>query len=457
MRYQHQQSTIDFLHKHEGKAFIASDAGTGKTPTVLWWFSEAKVKGTAKRMLVLCPKSIVEPAWLADARKFVPHLRVTAAGKGSSARKNEQASDPYIDMFITNHDAISHMDPKVLLSFDTICIDESTVFKGNSSARTKQLHNYVKKGAWKNRIAMSGTPMPQSILDLWGQLYFVRPDLVPIFTQWRFDTTIPRLMRISKQTITTYEERPGVRDTIVAAYSSTIIRYAKDDCLDLPPQTMRTLTIELSPALRKHYDEMAKHALLELETGAVAAQHAGVLAQKLLQVASGFAYGSTDDNEPVSIPLSDERYDLIGELVEERAHSLVAFSFKAQREYLIKELNARKIKFAVLDGDTKDKTPIVEAYQRGEYQTLLCNPQSVAHGLTLTRGDTIIWAGATSNLEFFVQFNARIDRVSQTKHNEVIMIEANHTYEQKLYAKLLGKHASQLDLLDLLKEEYNAA
>jgi SNF2 family DNA or RNA helicase len=404
-------------------------------------------------MLVLCPKSIVEPAWLADARKFVPHLRAVA-GTGPSKKKDEQALQPWVDIFITNHDSISHMSAKALLSFDTICIDESTAFKGNTSARTKQLHNYVKTGKWRNRIGMSGTPMPQSILDLWGQLYFVNPDDTPIFTTWRHETTVPRLIRVGKQTITTYDEKPRIRDAITAMYSSTIIRYAKEDCLDLPPQTMRTMTIQLSPALRKLYDQIEKEAVLELETGDVTAVHAGALAQKLLQVASGFAYGTdTDGKGHLAHKFSEERYELIGELVSERQHSLVAFTFKAQRDFLIKEMDARKIKYAVLDGDTKDKTPIVEAYQRGEYQTLLCNPQSVAHGLTLTRGDTIIWAGATANLEHFAQFNARIDRVGQTKHNEVILIEADKTYEQSLYKKLLGKHVSQLDLLDMLKEK----
>ena len=97
---------------------------------------------------------------------------------------------------------------------------------------------------------------------------------------------------------------------------------------------------------------------------------------------------------------------------------------------------------------------IVEAYQNGRYQVLLAHPQSTAHGLTLTRGTTTIWASPTLNLEFWLQGNRRIYRAGQTQKTETIVIVAKDTIEEQAVVKLMAKNAKQMSVLDFLQESF---
>jgi SNF2 family DNA or RNA helicase len=295
-------------------------------------------------------------------------------------------------------------------------------------------------------LPMTGTPMPLSILDMWVPLRLARPDKAPkLFSKFRLETCVP----VSTYFGTEWVERAGIREALVTLYADTIIRYAKEDCLDLPQQSMHTKTLELSPALRKAYNKFETDCLLELDSGVVSAPHAGAMAIKLAQLASGFLYGEGEHHK-----VSPERYELAAEIVEERKHSLIAFMYTAQRDYMKELLDKAGVSYEVLDGSTPAArfSEIVDEFQRGMYKTLLCQPQSVAHGVTLTRADTIVWLSPPRSLEHFVQFCARIDRIGQKQANEVIMLQAKNTYEVKAYKRLMSKNASQLDLLSLLKE-----
>jgi SNF2 family DNA or RNA helicase len=442
--YDHQKDTIGFILKNKGRVFITSDPGTGKTASVLVAIEKMIEEGYVKRVLVLAPKAIVEAAWGEDALTFTPKLRVKAVIGGTN-KKREVMEDKRYHIVATNHDTVRYIPEKVLAAnFDAIVVDESTRFKNPTSIGTKALLKLSKQV--KFVLPMTGTPMPLSILDMWVPLRLARPEkITPLFSAFRLETCIP----VSKQWGMDWIERHGIREALVTLYSDTIIRYAKEDCVDLPPQAMHTKTLELSPSLRKAYDKFETDCLMEFDEGAVTAPHAGAMAMKLSQLASGFLYG---DGEQYKV--SPERYELATEIVEERRHSLVAFMYSAQRDFMKELLDKEGIRYEVLDGSTPASrfSEIVDEFQRGMYQTLLCQPQSVAHGVTLTKADTIIWLSPPRSLEHFVQFCARIDRIGQKQANEVIMLQAKGTYEVKAYKRLMSKNASQLDLLSLLKE-----
>jgi SNF2 family DNA or RNA helicase len=442
--YDHQKDTSGFLLKTDGHAFITSDPGTGKTASVLVALEKMIADGYISRVLVLAPKAIVEAAWGEDAITFTPKLKVKAV-IGSTNKKMEVITDKRYQIVATNHDTVRFVPEKVLsANFDAIVVDESTRFKNPTAVGTKVLLRLAK--TMKFVLPMTGTPMPLSILDMWVPLRLARPDkMTPLFSKFRLETCTP----VSKQWGMEWVERQGIREALVTLYSDTIIRYAKEDCVDLPPQSMHTKTVELSTALRKAYDKFETDCLLEFDSGDVSAPHAGAMAMKLSQLASGFLYGEGEHHK-----VSPERYELATEIVAERKHSLVAFMYTAQRDFMKELLDKEGIKYEVLDGSTPASrfSEIVDEFQRGMYQTLLCQPQSVAHGVTLTKADTIIWLSPPRSLEHFVQFCARIDRIGQKQANEVIMLQAKGTYEVKAYKRLMDKNVSQLDLLSLLKE-----
>jgi SNF2 family DNA or RNA helicase len=197
---------------------------------------------------------------------------------------------------------------------------------------------------------------------------------------------------------------------------------------------------------------MEQDLIMALEEGkVVSAVHAASLRTKLLQIASGAVY-NTDGEGAYSI-VDTTRYELIGELVEGREHSVVFFNWKHQRDLLCKEFEARHLSFALIDGSVqqRERDRIVKDYQDGKYRTILLHPRTGAHGLTLTRGDTTIFASPLYEADLLAQGIKRIHRGVQDKVTNTILVEAKGTVEAKVYARLDDKTARMEDLLDLMK------
>lgn len=170
---------------------------------------------------------------------------------------------------------------------------------------------------------------------------------------------------------------------------------------------------------------------------------------------SGATYSGTTGEEYVSI--ANERYELIADLIEQRANCVVFFNWKHQRDGLTKEFESRGITYTVIDGTTPPlaRKTAVDHFQAGFYKVLLAHPQSAAHGLTLTKGTSTIWASPTYNLEHFIQGNKRIYRAGQTEKTETVVVIAPGTIEEHIFNVLQTKDARQTSMLDLLKDLFS--
>ena len=180
----------------------------------------------------------------------------------------------------------------------------------------------------------------------------------------------------------------------------------------------------------------------------VTALNGAVLYSKLLQIASGAAYADPSNDESEYAILDRDRYELIGDFIEAREHSVCFFSWRHQRDLLIEMAKKREIKFEVIDGSVsqRERTRIIAEYQAGKYQTLFAN-STIAHGVTLTRGKRTIFASPTPNLEHFLQSYKRIYRVSQTEKTETVMVLATGTIDEYVWEQCQKKDARQSDLL----------
>ena len=237
---------------------------------------------------------------------------------------------------------------------------------------------------------------------------------------------------------------------VAAAIKDINIRYELEDCLDMPKQSYHTIKTQLSNAMMQAYKELAEDNVLWTGKATINAVHAGVLTKKLLQLCTGAVYD--EDNNVVGF--HEERYNLVMDLVEQRSHSLVAFNWTHERDYLIQQAEKRKIKYAVIDGSVsaKIRKDVVDRMQAGQLQVVFAHPQSAGHGLTLTTATSVIWCSPTYNAEHYQQFNRRIYRAGQTKRTEVIHIAADNTWETDVYKKLNGKLGRMENLLSILNE-----
>ena len=339
--------------------------------------------------------------------------------------------------------------PHYLDGFSTIVIDEFTAFKNQQAQRSKNIRKLISR--FTNRIAMSGTPNSNTILDLWHPALLVDDGERLGERYWAFRNQVctPRFNGFANEWV----DKPGIEEAVAEKLSDITIRYALEDCIDLPENIVRTVRTKLSTGVQTMYDLFVKESVLYTKSGTINAVHAGARVKKLLQLVSGGVY---DEDGNVQY-LHQERYDIVMQLVSTRAHSIVAFNWKHERDALIALAEKQNITYDLIDGSVPahKRSDIVERFQAGQIQVLFCHPQSAGHGLTLTKATAAIWCSPTYNAEHFQQFNKRIHRSGQKEKTETILIAAHKTWEEDVYTKLNTKLGKMENLLHILTELNN--
>jgi SNF2 family DNA or RNA helicase len=447
--FKHQEVSITFLGKH-ARVFDMSDPGTGKTAVHIVAYAKRRQKKRGKKCLVLAPKSLLHSAWEQDFRRFAPTLKVSVAY--ASNRKAALAIEA--DVYVANHDAVKDLvklPGHFWKQFDTIIIDESTAFKHYTSARSKALGVLVQY--FDHRELLSATPTSNGICDMWHQVKLLDDGvrLGKSYFSFRAAVCKPTAVAARGRTITTWEDKPESEAIVSALISDIVIRHRFEDCVDIPENHQYSVPFQLSPNHRVIYEQMKDECLIEFADGNYAAAvNAAVLYSKLLQVSSGAVYHGNDGYEV----LDSDRYNLVMDLAEQRDHTVVFFNWQHQKDMLVREAESRNMSYGIYDGGTPDvlRARLVDQFQAGVLRVLFAHPQSAGHGLTLTKGAATIWASPTVNLEHYLQGLKRIHRIGQRRRTETIMILADDTVEQKVYASLMQKDARMSGLLNYLKE-----
>lgn len=441
----HQQRSIDFNRTHP-HAFDNSDPGTGKTVVqVQTYVDRPAPKG---RWLVVSPKTLMRSAWGEDIERFAPHLSIAYADPD----KREEAFKAGTDVVIINTDGVKWLEKneKLLKGFDHLTIDEYTTFKHATSQRTKAMIKLRKH--FKYRYLLSGTPNANSVMELFAPCMILDDGK-------RLGTSYVRLRNIMQQPEQIgpspehlkWSDRPGAAQAVAELLDDVTIRHAFRDVMTHVPENFReTKRFELSKKLRKVYDTVETECIHAFDDETyISAVHAASLRTKLLQIASGAVYVEGSESEYQLV--DTQRYELTCDLIEETAHSVVFFNWKHQRDFLTQEMERRGLAYAVIDGSVPNsmRPGIVSDYQAGKYRAIFLHPRTGAHGLTLTRGDTVIFPSPIYEADLLEQGIARIVRGTQDKVTRTVFIEAKQTVEAKVYDRLNAKNAAMQDLLSM--------
>lgn len=439
----HQKVTVELLQR-EPRVLDFSDPGTGKTLAHLYGIHK---RGTPA--LVVAPKSLLDTAWAGDLEKFFPQMRYSIAW----AECREEAFQVPAEVYLINPDAAKWLAAKPKRWFTkifgnqpTLVIDESTVFKHARSERSKAMKKVVQH--FHYREALTGTPNSNTITDIWHQVLLIDDGkrLGTRFSPFRNAVCYPEQVGPRPEHVR-WVDKPMAEEAVAGLLADITVRHAFEDCIDIPESFERIVEYRPSEKLMRAYTDLEKEALLLLKEGEVDAINGGVLRNKLLQIASGAVY----TNATYAV-LDTGRYELIADLVEERSHSLVFFEWEHQRDGLIKEAQKRKLSFEVIDGKVTQKGArkgIVDKFQRGELQALFLHPETAAHGLTLTQGNTVIWASPTYRADHYKQGNHRVLRRGQKQKTEIIKIAARGTVEDIVYEMLGSKTSRMINFLDI--------
>ena len=269
-----------------------------------------------------------------------------------------------------------------------------------------------------------------------------------VFSHFRRETCYPVQVGPDPRMVK-WHEREHAASAIASLIQDITVRHVFEECIDIPPNTETIVQYYAPPGQLKAYEQMRKHKVAELENQIVTAVNAAVVMGKLLQIASGALYDSNGNVAKVD----SGRYEMICDLIESRKQCVVFFQWKHQRDELVKQFEKAGITFTVLDGETpaKDRAENVRLFQAGFYRVMLAHPQSAAHGLTLTRATTTIWASPSHNVEHVLQGNRRTYRAGQTQKTETIYILAAGTIEAEVHRKMSEKNIRQGDMLEWMK------
>ncbi len=229
------------------------------------------------------------------------------------------------------------------------------------------------------------------------------------------------------------------------------VRYKRDDCVELPDTVYQDRTVKLSPDQDRVYRELMRKLKIGFQEGTVTAANEGVLFNKLLQIASGWVY--TTDRRVVSLDNSD-RVDNLLEVLAEAESKVIVFADYIHVAHKLQDILLKeKIRSELVTGETsaRARNHIFTAFQSASFpRVLVAHPKCMAHGLTLTAANTIVWFTPTTSPEIYEQACARITRPGQTRKNLIVHLTGSPV-ESKLYRRLQQKAKIQGALLEMFE------
>lgn len=440
--YEHQKITSGFLTLNP-KAFCFNEQGTGKTASVIWAADYLMKIGKVKRVLVLCPLSIMKSAWQQDLFKFAMHRSCSVAHGSSDARRKIIKANS--DFVIINFDGLAVVKDEIMAGgFDMIVVDEANAYKNPMTTRWKILNEVAKNVPYL--WMLTGTPAAQSPMDAYGLAKLVAPDNVPKYYGSFRDRVMYKISNFK------WIPKPTAKETVFDALQPAI-RFEKDQCLDLPPLTYIERSAPLTKMQIGFYKLLKAEMSFEAAGEEVIAQNAATQINKLLQISGGAVY--TDTREIVEFDVSN-RLNVVLEVVEESSHKVLIFvPFTHTIALLERALNKAGITTAVINGkvSVNKRTEIVTDFQSSPtVRVLIIQPQAASHGLTLTAANTIIWYAPVTSVETYLQANARINRPGQHNPMTIVHIQGSEV-EAKLYNMLQNNVLNHEKIIELYRQE----
>lgn len=443
--WNYQQYAINHILEHEASGLFL-DMGMGKTVSSLTAIDDLLFLGEATKVLVIAPKRVAEDTWSTEVEKWdhLKHLRISKILGTKKQRKDALMKDA--DIYITNRENVDWLVDECYKSWiwDTLIIDELSSFKSSKAKRFRALKKV--RPYFKRIIGLTGTPAPNSLIDLWPQLYLLDGGerLGKTITGYRERYFVPGDR--NQFVVFNYNLREGAEEAIHNKISDICVSMKADDYLDMPERIDNIVKIDLPKKALKEYEELEKELIIQLDDEDISASNSAVLTGKLLQMCNGAIYA--DETKEV-INIHDEKLNALMDIIEAANGKpvLIFYSFKHDLIRIKDYLKKNKIKGQELGGSED-----IKKWNDGEIPVLLLHPASAGHGLNLQYGGNIIvWFGLTWSLELYQQACARLYRQGQKESVVIHHIIARSTVDEDVMKALQGKEINQNLLLEAVK------
>lgn len=436
--HDYQEYATEFVLQHPYCGLIL-DMGLGKsviTLTALWELVLDRFD--CGRVLVVAPKRVAEDTWPKELAKW-DHLKgLSYSLVLGTEKERRQALNKRAFLYIINRENVSWLVDNYRWDFDTLVIDELSSFKSAKAQRFRALKKV--RPQIKRVIGLTGTPSPNTLIDLWPQIYLLDMGerLGRFVTHFRERFFVPD--KRNRDMVYSYKPREGSEQRIYELIGDICISMKADDHLQMPELISNCVDVRLSHTERKLYDTLKKDMVLKLKDGEVDAVNAAALSGKLLQMAGGAVY----DSEGRTLRIHDRKLDVLEDLIEAANGKplLVAYWYKHERDRIQERFAVREIL------TSKD----IDDWNAGRIPVALIHPASVGHGINLQQGGcTLVWFGLTWSLELYQQTNARLWRQGQ-KHTVVIQhLVTAGTHDEDVMRALERKDMGQAALIEAVK------
>ena len=418
------------------------DMGLGKTVSTLMAIESLIYdRLEVKKVLLIAPKKVAESTWSQEASKWAQTRNLRISQVLGSAKDREQALQVDADIYVMNRENVIWLCDKYKgkpLPFDMLVIDESSSFKNPQAKRFKAL----KRHTFDRVVLLTGTPAPNTLMDLWPQIYLLDKGerLGRTITEYRRRYFRPD--KTNGHVVFSYALNPGAGSQIYGRITDICMSLKAKDYLTLPDRIDNVIEVVMSDSEKEKYKTMEKEHVLGLgQENEISALNAASVANKLLQMANGYVY----DDEGNLVHIHDQKIDRLKELVDvnEGKPILVFYNYKHDLA-AIKEAFPKATELSD-DNDVAD-------WNKGKIQMLLAHPASAGYGLNLQAGGHIIvWYGLTWSLEQYQQANARLHRQGQTEPVIVHHLVTKGTMDEQVMRSLSRKEESQDALLEAIK------
>lgn len=436
------QKTTAALLTMNDRAFVLSEMGTGKTRAVLYALDYLMRMKIIRRAAIAAPLSTLTTVWDSEVFAYFQHLSTGILHGTKAKRLKELAKEK--DIYIINHDGVGTLLKELVARTDIDCVvvDEIAVYRDARSARWKSMNLFLqgRKFVW----GLTGSPTPEAPTDSFGQIKLLRPDRVPkYFNHYQRDL----MLQVSQfRWVAKKDAKERVFDLMQPA-----VRYKREDCVELPETIYQHRQVALSAEQARVYNELMKKLKLGFQEGTLVAVNEGVLFVKLMQITSGWVY--VQNRKIVDLDPTP-RLDALQEILDEAEGKVIVFvDFIHAAEKVFNHLIAAGVDAAQVSGATPvaQRNAIFSAFQRAESpRVLVSHPRCMAHGLTLTSANVVVWYTPTPSLEIYEQACARITRPGQTRKSLIVHLSGTPV-EAKLYRRLQQKASTQGALLEMFE------
>lgn len=431
------------------RAALFLDMGLGKTVIVLTAVSNLLQQSMIKGCLVVAPLRVIYNVWPDEKDKWThtQHLSIHRLHGSSKSKKLGQKADIYT----INYEGLFWLFDELRKTpfdqwpFDMIVFDESTAIKNHNTKRFRLLKFFIKR--FNRRIILTGTPSPNSLMDLWAQYYLLDDGERLGTSQYYFQHHY-----FSQDPWKTYkwDPMPDTEIEITKKIRDITIRLDAEDYLAMPQLINNEVKWEMSPRHHKTYRRLEADFIASIQGITVTATNAAALSSKLRQYVSGFVY--TQDDGTVNV--HNEKIDALTELIDASPgeNILCAIQYRHEYDLIRKKYPDTPVVYGGMRQSETSK--IIRSWNEGSIPLLVVHPASIAHGVNLQAGGRMLcWFGIPWSLEHYLQLVGRLHRQGQTKPVINHFLVAKKTVEERIVMALQNKESQSESFLESIIKE----